>query len=92
MKEQLYTVNASEKLTIFIDGADGEQNPYYVPVDRYTSRDEKVPYLYEKFDIYVGGVLMPEHLRNREYWDYRAKKRIGTYTLRITEALIAKQN
>jgi hypothetical protein len=82
-KERTFTVAAGETVRIYSDG--GVNANDYIPDDRYASPDEKVPHNFDKCDIYIDDVLISDSLRCRKNWDYVAKKRLGVYTLRITE-------
>ena len=86
-KECSFTVVVGETVRIYADG--GVNLNDYVPEDRFPSPDEIIPRNFDKCDVYIDGVLMPDSLRCRKNWDYVAKKRLGVYTLRITEESIA---
>ena len=86
-KECSFTVLPGESARVYSAGGLNAKN--YVPVDEhaYPPQDKELP-PFEKFEVYVGDVLLPESIRHREYWEYSAKKLLGVYTLRITEELI----
>ena len=65
-------------------------NHNYVPEDLYMDRNSwrHLP-PYKKFEVYAGNTLLSDSVRLRKYWDYSAKKLLGTYTLNVTEELVS---
>jgi hypothetical protein len=88
-RERSFTIEAGASVTVITENG-FRFSPWDDPKDKYNLRDDKIPVYFEKFDIYVDGVLMPEKMRWHENWNFKAKKTQATYTLRITEALISK--
>jgi hypothetical protein len=85
-KECSFSLAPGETARVYSDGGLNAKN--YVPADEHAfpPQNKELP-PFEKFEVYVGDVQLPEHIRHREYWEYSAKKLLGVYTLRITDEL-----
>ena len=88
-KECSFTIASGETARVYDNG--GLNAKDYVPIDEhaYPPQNKELP-PFEKFEVYVGDVLLPDSIRHREYWEYSAKKLLGVYTLRITEKLVSE--
>jgi hypothetical protein len=80
-KNVVFVIPSGETARVYSDGGVGGKD--YVPEDRHAYPENATLPPFEKFDVYVGDILLSDSIRHRDCWEYTAKKRVGVYQLRI---------
>jgi hypothetical protein len=85
VKETSFIIAAGK--TVTVKESWGVNARDYVPPDKHAWQPDTflLPERFEKFDIYVGDILLPDSVRYRKNWEYSAKKLLGVYALYIKD-------